>query len=116
MYNNPYNPYSFNYSQFQQPQKTEVVRVNGKNGADTFQLAPNSSILLLDESAPIIWLKTSDGAGYCTTTPYKIEPYIEEKTDANETLKSLESRITALEEALNNVKSNASNVISESAK
>ena len=35
-------------------QKQEVVRVNGRNGANAYQMAPNSSILLLDETAPII--------------------------------------------------------------
>ncbi len=36
------------------PQRQEVVRVNGRNGANAYQMAPNSSILLLDETAPII--------------------------------------------------------------
>lgn len=35
-------------------QRQEVVRVNGRNGANAYQMAPNSSILLLDETAPII--------------------------------------------------------------
>ena len=37
-------------------------------------MSPNSSIILLDESAPLIWLKMTDGAGYPTITPYRIEP------------------------------------------
>lgn len=101
MYNNFYNPYNV-YTQ----QRTEVVRVNGKNGADTYQLAPNSSILLLDESAPIVWLKTTDGAGYPTLTPYKIEPYVEETINTNALFQSLDERISKLEEALSNGKSN----------
>ena len=60
MYNNIYNPYQpyangtpvGNVSFMNQRQ--EIVRVNGKNGADAYQMAPNSSILLLDETAPII--------------------------------------------------------------
>ena len=88
MYNS-YYPYQMNYNnQFQQQPsynsllqqnntagKQEVVRVNGKNGAQAFQLPPNSSILLLDETAPIVWLKTTDGAGYPTITPYDINPH-----------------------------------------
>ena len=38
----------------QAPQRCEVIRVNGRNGADAFRLAPNSSILLLDENEPLI--------------------------------------------------------------
>ena len=49
--------------------------MNGKNGAEAFRMAPNSSILLMDENDPIVWLKTIDGAGYCTVTPYTIAPY-----------------------------------------
>ena len=82
MYNSYFNP----YQQFGQPQLTQnqlsvhpqqIVRVNGENGARAFQMAPNSSALLLDESNPIVWLSQSDGAGYKTVTPYRIEPYIQ---------------------------------------
>ena len=73
MYNNNlYGPYQYNMGL--QLQRQEVVRVNGKNGADAYQMAPNSSVLLLDETAPVIWLKTTDGASYPTITGYKITP------------------------------------------
>lgn len=113
MYNNGIfqypNQYPYGGTTIQQ--KQEVVRVNGKNGAEAYQMPSNSSILLLDETAPIIWLKMTDGAGYPTLTPYKIEPYIEEKTNINNVLKTLEKRILKLEEAVsnNNGKSNTSN-------
>ena len=108
MYNNPYNIYQ-NYQI--QGQKTEVVRVNGKNGADAYQLSPNSSILLLDETAPIVWLKTTDGAGYPTVTPYSITPY---QPEPEPDFKSLENRIAKLEATLN-AKSNSSNSRKKSA-
>lgn len=53
----------------------QVTRVNGRNGADAFRMAPNSSILLMDENDPIVWLKQTDGAGYATVTPYTVTPY-----------------------------------------
>ena len=53
----------------------QVTRVNGRNGADAFRMAPNSSILLMDENDPIVWLKKTDGAGYATVTPYTVTPY-----------------------------------------
>lgn len=78
--------------------KVEVVKVSGKPGAEAYNLAPNSSILLLDETAPIVWLKTTDGAGYPTVTPYSITPYQPEPPiDA----KNLEERIKRLEEIIN---------------
>lgn len=88
------------YNQLQQnniPGKQEVVRVNGKNGAEAFQLPPNSSILLLDETAPIVWLKITDGAGYPTITPYDINPHQTETIQQNEIdIKPLEQRISKL--------------------
>lgn len=72
--------------------------MNGKNGAEAFRMAPNSSILLMDENDPIVWLKTSDGAGYCTVTPYTIAPYQSAPpVDVN----SLENRVKRLEDMLN---------------
>ena len=85
------------------PQKHEVIKVSGRGGAETFQMLPNSSVLLLDETAPLVWLKTTDGAGYPTITPYTIEPY---QPEPEVNVKSLEERITKIEEMLANVKSN----------
>ena len=55
----PYQPY---FNQQTQYQRTEVVKVNGEGGAKAYQMPPNSSVLLLGETAPIVWLKTTDGA------------------------------------------------------
>lgn len=50
----------------------EVIRVNGRAGAEAFQMGENSSVLLLDETANIIWFAQTDGAGYKTLTPFTI--------------------------------------------
>ena len=104
MYNgNIYNPYLYAGTQRQ-----EVVRVNGRNGAEAYQMAPNSSILLLDETAPIVWLKTTDGASYPTLNGYVITP-LKDKASMAPGYADLEERIKKLEEAFNNgSKSNAS--------
>lgn len=82
--------------------RQEIVKVNGQNGARAFQMAPNSSALLLDESAPIIWLVQTDGAGYKTEIPYSITPYqAQPEPDYN----SLEERIKKLEDIINGKKS-----------
>lgn len=97
MFNNPYSPYMGTNQQ--------IIKVNGTNGANAFQLSPNSSILLLDESAPRLFLKQTDGAGYPTITAYKLEPYVEEKQpDINDIL----ARLNKLEETVN-AKSNTTN-------
>ena len=102
---NPYlNPYLNMYQQNQQPQmqqmpKQEVVKVNGENGARAYPLGANSSALLLDESGTMVWLAVSDGAGYRTVSAYDITPH---QTAPAQDYSGLESRITRLEEMLNN--------------
>ena len=100
-FQNPYfNPYGFMQQQQvpsgQQP-VVQVVRVNGENGAKSYQIGANSSALLLDESGKMVWLVTSDGAGYKTVSAYDIVPHQEEpKPDYT----NLESRIQAVEKRL----------------
>ncbi|MDD6936804.1 MAG: hypothetical protein PUI99_07760 [Clostridiales bacterium] len=75
----------------------EVIQVNGENGARAFAMAPNSSALLMDSTAPIVWLCTTDGAGYLTASPFSIAPYQQEKPVD---VKTLEERIERLEAKL----------------
>lgn len=106
MYNainySPY-PYSFNPAMAgttapYQPQRQEIIKVNGENGARAYNLnSPNSSVLMLDETQPLVWLKTTDGAGYPTLTAYTIEPYKPEQ----EVNSDLEKRIKRLEDIIN---------------
>ena len=94
MVNYPYmNPYP-------QPiiQPTQVVRVNGENGARAFTIGANSSALLLDESGLMVWLVTSDGAGYKSVSAYDITPHQEAPAPD---YGSLETRIARLEEMVN---------------
>ena len=92
----PMGNYGQNTQQY--AQKQEVIKVNGRGGAEAYQLAPNSSILLLDEKDPIIWLKTTDGAGYATVTPYSITLY---QPEPPIDIRSLEARIVRLEGRFN---------------
>lgn len=104
MFQNPYlNPYMA--PQMQQPQQTtQVVRVNGENGARAYQIGPNSSALLLDESGLLVWLVTSDGAGYKSVSAYDITPHQAAQTPD---YGSLESRIQRLEEIVNGTARNS---------
>lgn len=85
------------YPQFGQRQ--EIIHVNGEMGAKSFRmLGANSSALLLDDTAPIVWLAQTDGAGYMTVTPYKIE---EIKPEPPKELKDFDDRLKRIEEMLN---------------
>ena len=97
-YQNPFiNPYGYGQQmpgQYMQPgiQQTpaqQVVRVNGENGARAFQIGANSSAMLLDESGLMVWLVTSDGAGYKTVQAYDIAPH---QTAPAQDLSGLENR------------------------
>ena len=54
--------------------KQEVQRVHGREGAQAYPLSSDSSVLLLDETSPHVWLKTTDSASYPTLTRYKLVP------------------------------------------
>lgn len=82
---NYYNPYMV---------KSEVVKVNGRNGAEAYQMAPNSSALLLDETSPLVWLVQTDGAGYKTCTPFDIKIHEEKNV-----LQDIQERLARLEKA-----------------
>lgn len=73
----------------------EVIQVSGEKGADAFQMGPNSSVLLADNTASIIWLVKTDGAGYKTKIPYDVTPH--QATPAPN-LNNLEERVARLEE------------------
>ena len=106
--NQYFNPYGF-MQPYQQPatqqQTQQVVRVNGENGAKAYGIGANSSALLLDESGTIVWLCTTDGAGYKTVSAYDIVPH---KTTPAPDYNSLEERIKRLEDTVNATSRNTS--------
>ena len=109
-YQNPFlNPYGFGQQmpgQYMQPgiqqqpaqlPQRQVDRVNGENGARAFALGPYSSAMLLDESGTIVWMVTTDGAGYKTIAPYDILPHKEAPAPD---YSDLESRVKKLEDMI----------------
>jgi hypothetical protein len=116
MFENPYyNPY-FQMPQAPapqiQPQKQEVTKVNGENGARAYSIGPNSSALLLDSSGLLVWLVTTDGAGYKSVAPYDISPHQEAPAPDFSTL---EQRISRLEGIFNEYSSDSTTARTESA-
>ena len=114
-YQNPFiNPFGYGqqmppqYMQPGMPQQApaqQVVRVNGENGARAFQIGANSSALLLDESGLMVWLVTSDGAGYKTVQAYDIAPH---QAAPAPDYGGLENRIKRLVEIVNGYTGNSS--------
>lgn len=92
MYFNPYQPTL--------PQQ-QIIQVNGKASVDTIQMAPNSSMLCMDTSAPIVWMCVSDGVGKVTATAYDIKVHAEappiDVQSIEQRLAKLESTISRME-------------------
>lgn len=80
--------------------RTQVIRVNGEAGARNLRMAPNSSALVLDETAPIVWYAQTDGTGYLTVTPFDVSPHQAQQPIS---LDNLTARVAKLEEAMANV-------------
>ena len=52
-----------------------LISVTGIEGARAYQLPPNSSMPLFDQNNDILYLKTTDAAGYPTVKTFRFEPY-----------------------------------------
>ena len=81
-----YNPYGqpqpFSWSQpvwqnMQQNQSNQpvngLVSVTGIEGAKAYQLPPNSSMPLFDQNSDVLYLKTTDSAGYPTIKAFSFK-------------------------------------------
>lgn len=92
----PYDNFTvpgLNSINFQGPyNKMEIPKVSGRDGANSFQLAPNSSVLMIDlTQEDVIWCKSTDSAGFATLKPYRITEIEEPKVvDAKATEESPE--------------------------
>lgn len=76
-YNYGYQPGQVNYGYQAQPIAQPVnglVSVTGIDGAKAYQLPPNSKMPLFDEKDDVLYLKTTDAAGYPTVKTFKFEP------------------------------------------
>lgn len=85
-----------------------VSKVHGEEGAKQIQIGPNSSMIVIDEDAPLIWLIQTDALGTKTLSPYTITPY--KQVTVEDTLQQLSQRLEKIEEQLHeqsNFRSNA---------
>ena len=113
MTNNFYNPYRYNYNNIGYPKPSPVVQpsnngilwVQGIEGAKAFQLAPNSSAILMDsDNDNTFYIKVSDNIGMCTLRTFNYTEVIEEHNadmSAYVTREELDKAITELKGALN---------------
>ena len=62
--NQYYNPQMNNQQIYPQEQTQNLIRVNGIDGAKTYQMPANSTVALFDCNEDIMYIKTTDGAGF----------------------------------------------------
>ena len=83
----------------------QVLQANGKASVDAIRMAPNSSVLIMDQNEPIVWLCVSDGLGKVSSTPYDITPHKEpppvDVHGMEERIANIESILTRWEEKIN---------------
>ena len=94
--NSPYNPASAGLGYGQPAKQESITEVYGAQGAQAYQMAPNSSAILLDANTPQVYIKRTDGAGCPSIMAYKLVPYQEENNTSD-----LEKRVKRLEELIN---------------
>lgn len=108
---NPYYPYTPTIPAYTSPPRQEtVLTVNGYNGANACQMAPNSSKLALDISGTILWLIITDGAGYKSITAYDIFDHKEQPAQVPTNtvdLSAIEERLSKLEAFVNELNTTA---------
>ena len=50
-----------------------VLQVMGPESAQSYQVGPNSHVILMDSNRPVFYTKRSDDSGYSETKAYKFE-------------------------------------------
>lgn len=70
--------------QFQQraqmQQGMQLIRVTGMDGAKAYQMPPNSVVPLFDADNDIMYVKSTDGAGFPTIRAFAFQP-VEDKPE-----------------------------------
>jgi len=99
-YGNIYQPYGVNQNyqnnygsqmqqpqmfqqQNQQPQMNQYAFVNGLEGAKSFQVPPNQTILLMDSDSPLCYMKSSNSVGQSTLRYFKLTEVSENELKGN---------------------------------
>ena len=75
--NNPYVANAYNTQSWytSQSQNQTLIRVTGMDGARAYQMSPNSVVPLFDSDNDIMYIKSTDGAGFPTIKAFRFEAY-----------------------------------------
>ena len=77
-YANNYMPYGMNYNMYNNPsyqtnnQFNQYAYVNGIEGAKSFQMQPNQTMMLMDSDSPMCYMKSTNNIGQATLRYFKL--------------------------------------------
>lgn len=70
---NNFNPYGiYNPYNFQQPRNNQYAYVNGIEGAKSFQMQPNQTMMLMDSDSPMCYMKSTNNLGQASLRYFKL--------------------------------------------
>ena len=74
--NSPYMMNNYNPQTWYTPTPNQsLIRVTGIDGAKAYQMNPNSVVPLFDSDNDIMYIKSTDGAGFPTIEAFRFEAY-----------------------------------------
>ena len=80
----------------------QILQANGKASIDALRMSPNSSVLIADQTQPVVWRCVSDSLGNVTSSAFDITPHkdeaITEKEALANTLAEINERLKRLED------------------
>lgn len=105
-----YNNYNYqNYNQYIN-NDTNLIFVNGLDGARGYRIRPQQTILLVDSTQSRIYLKSTDNLGIETMKTYSItEVENKETTDVETRLDKIEDNLTKIMETIEGKKGEKAN-------
>ena len=59
----------------------QLTKVSGIDGAKAYQMPANSAVALFHESEDVMYIKTTDGAGFPTIRVFRFEPVQEQEPE-----------------------------------
>lgn len=79
----------------------QILQANGKQSIDALRMMPNSSVLIADSTAPIVWKCVSDGLGNVCAEAFDISPHKSQEQAEKDSLialvQSIDERLKRLE-------------------
>ena len=101
MYGNMYG----NYMPYAQQTRQDLIRVNGIDGAKAYQMAPNSVAALFDANDDLMYIKSTDGAGFPALRTFRFteeQPRLEPQDAREDKMDQLIKSIDELKEMIRN--------------